>query len=127
MDTEECYAWGELFTRDRDALATGMSQRAGAMGLTQHELDGILIWKRDEDEECRWVFIDDPSDIEQVRMVYNNDENTQSPCCFVVVKQPDASDTRGDIIFDIFRLNPESSLWHFNRVYTRPKTAGTER
>jgi hypothetical protein len=29
--------------------------------------------------------------------------------------------TRGDVIFDIFRLSPQSYLWHFNRVYTPPK------
>jgi hypothetical protein len=36
------------------------------------------------------------------------------------------SDTRGDIIFDIFRLSPQSYLWHFNRVYTRPEQKGVD-
>jgi len=58
--------------------------------MDQEEEDGVLIWRRDSSEECRWSFISDPSD------------------------------SRGDIIFDIFRLNAQSLLWHFNRVYTRP-------
>lgn len=120
MDEEECYGWGELFTRDRDALASGMAARAEAMGLTQEERDGTLIWNKGAKEECRWVFVQDPSDVESVRAVYSSDENVGSPSCFVVVKQPDPSDTRGDVIFDIFRLSPRSYLWHFNRVYTRP-------
>jgi hypothetical protein len=41
--------------------------------------------------------------------------------CFVVVRQPDPRESRGDIVFDIFRLNPQSLLWAFNRVYTRPE------
>ena len=121
MDDEECYRWGELFVGDWDTLVTGMSTRAGAMGLTQEERDGTLIWNRGPNEECRWVFIKDPSDIESVRAVYSDGENVRSPSCFVVVKQPDPSETRGDVVFDIFRLSPESYLWHFNRVYTRPK------
>jgi hypothetical protein len=120
MDQEECYAWGELFIRDRDDREAGMSHRAAAMGLTQRATEETLVWHRGSQEECRWVFINDPSDLEQIRAVYNSAHNTRSPCCFVVVKQPDASDTRGDTIFDIFRLNPTSYLWHFHRVYTRP-------
>jgi hypothetical protein len=117
---KKCYAWGELFTKDWDGLVNGMSARASAMKLTQEEQDGVLIWNRGPNEECRWVFVEDPSDVERVRAVYSNDENVRSPSCFVVVKQPDPSETRGDIIFDIFQLSPKSYLWHFNRVYTRP-------
>ena len=118
MDEEECYKWGELFARDRHGRQAGMSARATAMGLTQEERDGVLVWTKDQTEECRWVFVEDPSDLDAIRAVYSSDEHTQSPNCFVVVKQPDPSDTRGDIIFDIFRLNERSYLWHFNRVYT---------
>jgi len=124
MDNNECYEWGELFTREWDALVSGMSARAGAMGLTQVERPGVLIWNKGPNEECRWVFVEDPSDVESVRAVYSHDEHVRSPSCFVVVKQPDPSDDRGDVIFDIFRLSPQSYLWHFNRVFTRPTTHG---
>ena len=121
MDDEECYRWGEIFAGPWNSLVGRMSDRAAAMGLVQETSDGALIWRNDSSEECRWIFINDPSDIESVRAVYNNDENVQSPACFVVVRQPDPSESRGDIVFDIFRLNPQSLLWHFNRVYTRPE------
>jgi hypothetical protein len=105
-----------------------MTERAGAMGLAQEERNGILVWHRGAEEECRWVFVEDPSDIERVRGIYADPENARSPSCFVVVKQPDPSETRGDVVFDIFRLSPKSYLWHFNRVYTRPgETQGTNR
>ena len=121
MDEEECFRWGEIFAEPWDSLVGQMSDRAAAMGLVQETRDSTLIWRNDSSEECRWIFINDPSDIESVRAVYNNDENLRSPACFVVVRQPDPSESRGDIVFDIFRLNPQSLLWHFNRVYTRPE------
>jgi hypothetical protein len=113
--------WGELFAGDWSDLSAGMSERAKAIGLIQEESEDIFIWKRGSKEECRWVFINDPSDIESVRAIFLSDENIKSPNCFIVVKQPDPTDSRGDIIFDIFRMNRKSYLWHFNRVYTKPK------
>jgi hypothetical protein len=121
MDRQEAYAWGELFTRESGALREGMAERASALGLTQREQGDSLVWRREDKEECRWVFVDDPADLERIRAVYADDANTNSPACFVVVRQPDPSDDRGDIIFDIFRLSPQSYLWHFNRVYTPPR------
>ena len=125
MDEETCYEWGELFARGWQDLKKGMSGRASAMGLVQQERDRALVWNRDAREECRWVFVPDPSDLEAVRAVYAREGNVKSPSCFVVVQQPDETDDRGDVIFDIFRLNPQSYLWHFHRVYTRPSTAHT--
>lgn len=121
MDQEECFRWGKLFSGDRTAKISGMAERAAALGLTQAEDTDVLIWTKDQVEFCRWVFIGDPADVESIRRVYASDENIQSPCCYIVVRQLDPSDTRGDIIFDIFRLNPQSFLWHFNRVYTQPE------
>jgi len=40
--------------------------------------------------------------------------------------QQDPSDTRGDVIFDIFRMSPHSYLWHFNRVHTQPEQESVE-
>ena len=71
---------------------------------------------------ARSVFVNDPSDIDAVRRIYNDEANVLAPVCFIVARQLDPTDDRGDIIFDIFRLSPESYLWHFNRVYTPPKT-----
>ena len=121
MDTEECYRWGELFTKDWVERSREMADRAAAMGLVQEEGDGTLIWQKDSLEQCRWVFLENPTDKKSVRAIYGNDENIGSPACYVVVKQDDPSDDRGDVIFDIFRLNSKSLLWHFNRVYTPPK------
>ncbi|MHC4362829.1 MAG: hypothetical protein ACYSTZ_08385 [Planctomycetota bacterium] len=121
MDIEECYRWGEIFAKPWDVLAEQMADRAKTLGLTQVKKENVVVWLRDSSEECRWVFVNDPSDIECIRAVFNDDENVQNPTCFVVVKQPDPSDFRGDVIFDIFRLNSQSFLWHFNRVFTGPK------
>jgi hypothetical protein len=120
MDLEECYKWGEIFKRDWNSLTKGMAERAKILGLVQEENNGILIWKKEKAEQCRWVFVEDPSDIETIRAIYLSDENVKSPTCYIVVQQPDPTDDRGDIIFDIFRLNAQSYLWHFNRVFTRP-------
>ena len=120
MDEDECYRWGELLAGDWDSIVAGMSGRAHTIGLTQDERDGVLIWNQGPSEHCRWVFVDDPSDVERIRAIYASEENVRSRSCFVVVKQPDPSDARGDVIFDIFKLSPQSYLWHFNRVYTRP-------
>jgi hypothetical protein len=120
MDQEECYAWGELFARPAEERRAGMSGRAERMGLRQRDEDGTLVWSRDDREACRWIFLGDPSDIERVRAIYADDRNVRSPSCYVVVDQPDPFETRGDRIFDIFRLSPASHLWHFHRVYTRP-------
>ncbi|MFQ5552032.1 MAG: hypothetical protein ACE5FJ_12435 [Gemmatimonadales bacterium] len=51
-----------------------------------------------------------------------DDANVAVPVTFVVVKQPDPTDDRGDIIFDIFLMSYRSYLWHFNRVFTQPST-----
>lgn len=120
MDNEECYAWAETFEKAWGERVADMAARAGIMGMTQEERDGALLWMRGTGEECRWVFVDDPSDIEGVRAVFAREGNVRSPSCMVVVNQPDGSDSRGDVVYDIFRLSPRSYLWHFNRVYTRP-------
>ena len=97
-----------------------MDELRAAMGLVQEEAQGVLIWRKDDQEHSRWVFVQDPSQIEVVREVFNSDQNASSPACFVVVRQNDPSDDRGEVLFDIFRLNPTSYLWHFHRVYTPP-------
>ena len=121
MDLEESYKWGELFNKDWDSVQTGMVERANILGFTQEVKNQIIIWNNKKEEQCRWIFVDDPSDIEIIRSIYSNDDNITSPACFVVVKQPDPGEDRGDIIFDIFRLNAQSYLWHFIRVFTKPK------
>jgi hypothetical protein len=120
MDLEECYKWGELFSCEWKTKIKQMAERASTLGLVQEEIKGILIWKKDKTEQCRWVFVEDPSNVESIRNIYANDQNIKSPACYIIVKQPDPSDNRGDIIFDIFRLNSISYLWHFNRVFTKP-------
>ena len=121
MDRETCYEWGNLFASPWDALVQGMSSRAAQVGLVQVDEDRCLAWKQGEETRVRFLFVDDPSDIEAIRRIYNDEANIQSPVSFVVVRQPDPSDDRGDVIFDIFRLSPESYLWHFYRVYTPPR------
>jgi hypothetical protein len=121
LETESLkYEWGRLFASPWEAVVDGMDQRAGADGLTQ-EVDGwTLTWMAGDAPVVRYVFIDDPSDFGAVRAVYTDESNARVPVCFVVVRQPDETDDRGDVIFDIFRMSPKSYLWHFNRVYTAP-------
>lgn len=121
MDEGQCYEWGRLFESDWASLVRGMAERAAMMGLVQEEQKRTLIWRKDGGEHSRWVFVEDPTQISAVREVFNSDENATSPACYVVVKQNDPDEHRGDIIFDIFRLSAQSYLWHFYRVYTPPK------
>lgn len=120
MDEETCYEWGNMFASPWDDLLEGMSSRASQMGLTQ-EIDGNdIIWVLGSDIKIKYCFIPDPSDITSIRRIFNDESNARVPVCFIVVRQPDPSEERGDIIFDIFRMSPESYLWHFYRVYTPP-------
>lgn len=121
-------AWGNLFNSSWGDIAEGMSAKAQKLGLIQEQDEPYLVWKKKGgNENCRWVFVNDPSAIQSIREIYNNEANANSPACYVVVKQvqmsPDGKryDTRGDVIFDIFRLTPQSYLWHHNRVFTPPK------
>jgi hypothetical protein len=97
-----------------------MRSKAAEAGCTQEPGDGCLVWKREQADQVKYVFVDDPSDIDAVRSVFNDDSNVRVPVCFVVVQQPDESETRGDVVFDIFRLSRKSYLWHFYRVYAPP-------
>ncbi len=97
-----------------------MADRAAAGGLTQEVRGRSLSWLAGEETAVRFVFVEDPSEFDAIRRIYEDESNARVPACFVIVKQPDESDTRGEIIFDIFRLSPKSYLWHFHRVYTPP-------
>ena len=93
------------------------------MGFDQEVADSVLVWRLIGEVKVRFLFVDDPSDIGAIRSIYNDDANVAAPASFVIVKQPDPTDDRGDIIFDIFLMSPRSYLWHFNRVFTRPEHA----
>ena len=127
LTTKQRHAWAELFDLPQVERADAMAARAQAVGLAQDDRKACLVWRDGGDENCRWAFVDDPTDISQVRAVYADDDCARSPACYVVVRQPNVSPagtpygTRGDTIFDIFRISAESSLWHHNRVYTRRK------
>jgi hypothetical protein len=121
MDMKNAYEWGKIFDADWDELTRRMGERASILGFTQEVMNEEILWHGEESPEIKFCFIGDPSDIESVRRIFNNQQNASLPTCFIVVKQPDPSETRGDVIFDIFRMNAESYLWHFNRVYTPPK------
>ena len=81
------YIWGNFFNSSWQDLTKGMSARADAYGLNQEESRPYLVWKEQGVENCRWVFVDDPSNIHGIREVYNNEANAKSPACYVVVKQ----------------------------------------
>jgi hypothetical protein len=118
MEDQLCYEWGTLFASGWDEIVEQMNAKAEEAGLVQESGDDYLVWSKDGTPQVRYVFVNDPSDIGAIRRVYNDDANLRARVCFIVVRQPDPSDDRGDIIFDIFRLNHQSYLWHFNRVFT---------
>lgn len=121
MDEETCFEWGNLFASAWDDLVNGMGARAQQMGLTQ-VLDGEdIIWREGSEGKVKYCFVSDPSQIADVRRIFNDESNVAVPTCFIIVRQPDESETRGDVVFDIFRMSPQSYLWHFYRVYTPPK------
>jgi hypothetical protein len=121
LKDEECYRWGNLFASSWDEIVAAMGEKAASAGFTQEVKDRLLIWKSSGSKvEARFIFCEDPSDIGKVRRVFNEEANIAAPCCFVIVRQPDAKDTRGDVIFDIFKMSATSYLCHENRVYTVP-------
>lgn len=97
-----------------------MADRAAELGFDQEVVGPALVWRQTGEVKVRFLFVDDPSDIEGIRSIFNDDANIAAPASFVVVKQPDPTDDRGAIIFDVFLLSSRSYLWHFNRVFTRP-------
>jgi hypothetical protein len=91
------------------------------MGLIQHTDGQQIFWKSGQDTRVKFHFVQDPSNIEAIREIFNDDTNTEVPVCLIVVKQPDPTEHRGDIIFDIFKMSAQSYLWHLYRVFTPPK------
>lgn len=122
QDESRIYEWGRLFASSWPEIRTGMEERAASQGLTQTASGRTLSWLDGERTAVRYIFVDDPSDFDAIRRIYADESNARVPVCFVIVRQPDESETRGDIVFDIFRLSPKSYLWHFYRVYTPPGT-----
>ena len=120
LSDEVAYEWGALFASPWPKIVEGMEGRAAALGSVQEADDKALTWRHGGAVQARFVFVDDPSDVEAIRAIYHDEANLSSPATFIVVRQPDPSDDRGDIIFDIFLMSPRSYLWHFHRVFTRP-------
>ncbi|MFQ5529181.1 MAG: hypothetical protein ACE5FP_02415 [Gemmatimonadota bacterium] len=98
-----------------------MANRAADNGLTKEVEERQLSWLAGGETAVRLIFVADPSDFHAIRKIYEDESNARVPVCFVIVRQPDESDSRGEVIFDIFRLSPKSYLWHFHRVYTPPQ------
>jgi hypothetical protein len=121
LTEEACYEWGNLFAAPPAERTGGMASKAAAAGCTQEAGAGWLTWQRAGDVVAKIWFIDDPTAFAEVRRVFNDGDTPHVPESFVVVRQPDARDTRGTVVFDIFRLSPGSYLTHENRVYTPPK------
>jgi hypothetical protein len=90
----------------------------GSWGVRVH----WLVWRAGEEVKARFPSVDGPSDIGAIRRIHNDDENARARACFIAVRQPDPTEKRGDLVFDIFRMSPESYLWHFGRVYTPPRS-----
>lgn len=122
QDERKVYEWGRLFASPWSEILAGMAKRAAESGLKQTASERSLTWSDGDRPVVRYVFVDDPSDFDVIRGIFNDETNVRVPVCFVVVRQPDESETRGDVVFDIFRLSPKSYLWHFYRVYTPPAT-----
>ena len=114
------YEWGRLFASPWADLVKEMASRAASSGFKQAESKHQLNWTRAGEVVARFIFVEDPSDFYAVRGVFLDESNATVPTCIVIVRQSDESETRGDIVFDIFRLSPKSYLWHFHRVYTPP-------
>ena len=116
-----CYEWAKLFASPWEELVQGMAAKADAVGLSQEAGEHHLTWTSGGRITAKFVFVDDPSDLTAIRRVFTDEYTPRVPACFVVVRQPDTGDTRGDVIFDIFKLSPRSYLAHENRVYTPPR------
>lgn len=99
MDLETCYEWGALFASPWPELVDGMRSRAVQMGMRQENTQDSILWLEGDQPRVKFCFLPDPSEIEAVRRIYNDDSSLEVPVCFVFVRQPDDSETRGEIIF----------------------------
>jgi hypothetical protein len=123
MDSRDAYEWGRLYSSPWEEPIQGMNTRASAIGLNQEVKERDIFWLSGAKPRVKFCFVPDPSDIEAIRRIFNDQENAYLPACFIIVTQPDPSDERNEIIFDIFKVSRQSYLWHFNRVFTPPRNA----
>jgi len=121
LAADACYEWGTLFAAPSAERAQAMAAKAAATGLTQESGPAWLTWMRAGEVVAKFWFVDDPTAFDQVRRVFTEGDTVRVPESFVVVRQPDARDTRGALVFDIFKLSARSYLTRENRVYTPPK------
>ena len=119
----ECHAWGLLFAAPWDSIVGGMADKATAAGLAQQVHEHTLTWLRGTRPVAIYFFLDDPTDLAAVRRLFDDSRIPQVPVAFAIVRQIHERDPRGDVVFDIFRLSPQSYLTHENRVYTPPRGA----
>lgn len=123
LSEPECYEWGLLFASPWDSVVAGMAAKATALGFTQQVSQHTLSWLNGGQPVALYFFLDDPTDLAAVRGVFNDSRIAQTPVAFAIVHQTHERDSRGDTVFDIFRLSAESYLTHENRVYTPPQPA----
>jgi hypothetical protein len=108
--------WGRIFSLPLPRIAEALAPLAEREGFRQEaESDHILWLGKSKNPAAMFCFIDDPSELAQVKKVYNRISRILPRVTFTIVRQK--SDGPG--IYDIFRMSERSYLEHHNRVYDR--------
>jgi hypothetical protein len=108
--------WGRIFALPLPRIADALAPLAEQHSCRQQvKADHILWLDKSKRPVAMFCFITDPSELAQVKRVYNRIAKLSPRVTFAIVHQ--RSDGIG--VYDIFRLSERSYLEHHNRVYNR--------
>jgi hypothetical protein len=110
------HKWGRIFASPIPCIADALAPLAERHRCRQQvKTDHILWLGKSKKPEAMFCFITNPSDLVQVKRVYNRIAKISPRVTFAIVHQ--RSDGVG--VYDIFRMSERSYLEHHNRVYNR--------
>lgn len=108
--------WGRIFSQPVPQVGEALAPLAERHGCRQQvKADHILWFGKSGKPVAMFCFITDPSDLAQVKRVYNRISRLSPRVTFAIVHQK----ADGSGVYDIFRFSERSYLEHHNRVYDR--------
>jgi hypothetical protein len=108
--------WGRIFSLPFPRIAEALAPLAERHGLRQEARADHILWLgKSKKPAAMFCFITDPSDLAQVKRVYNRISRFSPRVTFAIVHQK----ADGSGVYDIFRFSERSYLEHHNRVYDR--------
>jgi hypothetical protein len=110
------HKWGRIFSLPLPRIGEALAPLAERHGFRQQVKKDYILWLgKSKKPAAMFCFIADPSELAQVKKVYDRISLFSPRVTFAVVHQK----ADGPGIYDIFRMSERSYLEHHNRVYHR--------